>query len=63
MEKNVDLNSALYTMKNAISVVADFNDLGFYHRDLKPGNMFYLNDKTSLDKIKLILIDLAFASD
>lgn len=43
-------------------MVADFNDIGFYHSDLKPSNTFYLADKTSIDKIKLILIDFGLVS-
>ena len=46
-----------------VSLVADLHDMGFYHRDLKPGNMFYESDESSIDKIKLIMIDYAFASD
>lgn len=59
----VNLQVSFHTFKNFISLVADFNDLGFYHRDLKPGNVFYVADETSPDKIKLVLIDFAFTSD
>lgn len=62
-EDQKGLEYSIYTAKNLVSLVADFNDLGLFHRDLKPGNLFYLNDKTSFDRIRLILIDFAFSSD
>jgi serine/threonine protein kinase len=30
-------------------LVADYYDLGLAHRDLKPGNVFIINDESSYD--------------
>ena len=43
--------------------MADFHGLGFTHKDLKPHNIFYIKDKTSMDKMKILLIDYAFTSN
>lgn len=62
-DEHIKLDENLITIRNLISLITDFNDLGFFHRDLKPGNIFVLEDKTSYDKIKMALIDFAFTSD
>ena len=60
-EENLDLEQSLYTIKNLNMISNEFHNMGYFHRDIKPGNFFLLKDKTSKDGFKPILIDFAFS--
>jgi len=51
----------LYTIKNVISLIADLHSTNLFHWDIKAENIYVLNDKTSFDSKKLVLIDFAFS--
>ena len=35
--------------------------MGIFHRDIKPGNLYVINDKTTEFQKKMVLIDFAFS--
>lgn len=60
-KENLDLEQTCYTIKNLNYILSEFHDMGYFHRDIKPGNYFLLKDETSKDGFKPILIDFAFS--